>query len=93
MSDEDPATEGGEQVSVDNARSPAPDAAPENDPQPDALAGDVDIKSGTASGEAADPRVQARRAQLRARPRATTPSGSSSAGGSGAAETGRANVP
>ena len=55
MSDEDPATEGGEQVSVDNARSPAPDAAPENDPQPDALAGDVDIKSGTASGEAADP--------------------------------------
>ncbi len=54
MFDEDPAAEGGEEVGVDNARSPAPDAAPEDNPEPDALAGDVDIKSGTASGEPAD---------------------------------------
>jgi hypothetical protein len=53
MFDEDPAAEGGEEVGVDNARSPAPDAAPESNPEPDALAGDVDIKSGTASGEPA----------------------------------------
>jgi len=54
MFDEDPAAEGGEEVGVDNARSPAPDAAPEDNPEPDALAGDVDIKSGTESGETAD---------------------------------------
>jgi len=54
MFDEDPAAEGGEEVGVDNARSPAPDAAPEDNPEPDALAGDVDIKSGTESGQAAD---------------------------------------
>jgi len=53
MFDEDPAAEGGEEVGVDNARSPAPDAAPEDNPEPDALAGDVDITSGTASGEPA----------------------------------------
>jgi hypothetical protein len=34
-------------------RSPAPDAAPEDNPEPDALK-DADIKSGTESGEAAD---------------------------------------
>ena len=49
MFDEDPAAEGGQEVGVDNARSPAPDAAPESNPEPDALAGDVDIKSGTAT--------------------------------------------
>jgi len=54
MFDEDPAAEGGEEVGVDNARSPAPDAAPEDNPEPDALSGDVDIKSGTQSGEPAD---------------------------------------
>ena len=53
MFDDDPAAEGGQEVGVDNARSPAPDAAPESNPQPDALAGDVDIKSGTQSGEPA----------------------------------------
>lgn len=53
MFDEDPAAEGGEEVGVDNARSPAPDAAPEDNPEPDALAGDVDITSGTASGKPA----------------------------------------
>ena len=50
MFDEDPAAEGGEDVGVDNARSPAPDAAPEDNPEPDALAGDVDITSGTGAG-------------------------------------------
>jgi hypothetical protein len=50
MFDEDPAAEGGEEVGVDNARSPAPDAAPEDNPEPDALAGDVDITSGTGAG-------------------------------------------
>jgi hypothetical protein len=54
MFDDDPRAEGDEEVGTDNARSPAPDAAPEDNPEPDALAGDVDIKSGTASGEAAD---------------------------------------
>jgi hypothetical protein len=54
MSDEDPRSEGGEEVGVDNARSPAPDAAPEDNPEPDALAGDVDITSGTESGQPAD---------------------------------------
>ena len=54
MFDDDPAAEGGEEVATDNARSPAPDAAPEDNPQPDALAGDVDIKSGTQTGEPAD---------------------------------------
>jgi hypothetical protein len=54
MFDEDPAAEGGEDVGADNARSPAPDAAPEDNPEPDALAGDVDIKSGTESGEYAE---------------------------------------
>jgi hypothetical protein len=49
MFDDDPAAEGGEEVGVDNARSPAPDAAPEDNPEPDAL----DIKSGTQSGEPA----------------------------------------
>jgi hypothetical protein len=53
MFDDDPRSEGGEDVGTDNARSPAPDAAPESNPQPDALAGDVDITSGTASGESA----------------------------------------
>jgi hypothetical protein len=53
MFDEDPTAEAGEEVGVDNARSPAPDAAPEDNPEPDALAGDVEIKSGTASGEPA----------------------------------------
>ncbi len=55
MFDEDPAAEGSHtDVDQDNARSPAPDAAPEDNPEPDALAGDVDIQSGTASGEDAD---------------------------------------
>jgi hypothetical protein len=53
MFDDDPASEGGEEVGTDNARSPAPDAAPESNPEPDALSGDVDIKSGTEGGEAA----------------------------------------
>ncbi|CAA9531966.1 MAG: hypothetical protein AVDCRST_MAG67-4363 [uncultured Solirubrobacteraceae bacterium] len=53
--DEDPASEGDEQVGIDNARSPAPDAAPEDNPEPDALAGDVDIKSGTGDPELAYP--------------------------------------
>ena len=47
MAEKDPSTEGGEEVGIDNARSPAPDAAPEDNPQPDALAGDVEITSGT----------------------------------------------
>ncbi len=46
--------QGDESVGIDNARSPAPDAAPEDNPEPDALAGDVDIKSGTQSGKPAD---------------------------------------
>ena len=50
----DPTTDGGEQVGVGNHRSPAPDAAPEDNPEPDALAGDVDITSGTESGEPVD---------------------------------------
>jgi len=54
MFDDDPRSEGGEEVGTDNARSPAPDAAPESNPEPDALAGDAEIKSGTASGQAAD---------------------------------------
>ncbi|MDX6678537.1 MAG: hypothetical protein QOE31_2589 [Solirubrobacteraceae bacterium] len=54
MFDDDPASEGGEEVGTDNARSPAPDAAPEDNPEPDALAGDVDITSGTETGQAAD---------------------------------------
>lgn len=53
MFDDDPAPEGAEEVGVDNARSRAPDAAPEDNPEPDALAGGVDITSGTASGEPA----------------------------------------
>ena len=53
--DEDPAAEGGEDVGTDNARSPAPDAAPEDNPEPDALAGDVDIKSGTGDPDLAYP--------------------------------------
>jgi hypothetical protein len=53
MFDDDPRSEGDEEVGTDNARSPAPDAAPEDNPEPDALAGDVDITSGTASGEPA----------------------------------------
>lgn len=55
MFDEDPAAEGGQEVGIDNARSPAPDAAPEADPEPDALAGDVDIKSGTGDPDLAYP--------------------------------------
>jgi len=55
MFDEDPATEGGEEVGVDNARSPAPDAAPEDNPEPDTLSGDVDIKSGTGDPDLAYP--------------------------------------
>ena len=55
MFDEDPATEGGEEVGIDNARSPAPDAAPEDNPEPDALSGDVEIKSGTGDPEMAYP--------------------------------------
>jgi hypothetical protein len=55
MFDEDPAAEGGEEVGIDNARSPAPDAAPEDDPAPDALSGDVEIKSGTGDPELAYP--------------------------------------
>jgi hypothetical protein len=35
-------------------RSPAPDAAPEDNPEPDALSGDADIESGTEAGESAD---------------------------------------
>ena len=54
MLDEEPRSEGSEDVDPDNARSPAPDAAPEDNPEPDALAGDVDIKSGTETGEPAD---------------------------------------
>jgi hypothetical protein len=38
----------------DNARSPAPDAAPEDNPAPDALK-DADIKSGTGDPEMAYP--------------------------------------
>lgn len=49
MFDEDPAAEGGEEVGVDNARSPAPDAAPEDNPEPDALRGE-DITSGRGAG-------------------------------------------
>ena len=57
MFDEDPAAEGSHtDVDTDNARSPAPDAAPEDNPEPDALAGDVEITRGTESGEpAGDP--------------------------------------
>jgi hypothetical protein len=55
MFDEDPASEGGEQVGIDNARSPAPDAAPEDNPEPDALSGDTEIKSGTGDPEMAYP--------------------------------------
>lgn len=58
MSEKDPNTEGGEEVGIDNARSPAPDAAPEDNPQPDALAGDADIKSGKAPG--GDQRAEAK---------------------------------
>lgn len=59
MFDEDPAAEGGEEVGIDNARSPAPDAAPEDNPEPDALAGDADITSGTgASGDLPDSGVE-----------------------------------
>lgn len=54
MFDEDPASEGGEEVGIDNARSPAPDAAPEDNPEPDALSGNADIKSGTQTGKPAD---------------------------------------
>lgn len=36
-------------------RSPAPDAAPEDNPEPDALSGDVDIKSGTGDPKLAYP--------------------------------------
>jgi hypothetical protein len=38
----------------DNARSPAPDAAPEDNPEPDALK-DADIKSGTGDAEEENP--------------------------------------
>ena len=55
MFDEDPVAEGGEEVGIDNARSPAPYGAPEDNPEPDALAGDVDIKSGTGDPELAYP--------------------------------------
>ena len=55
MFDEDPAAEGGQDVGIDNARSPAPDAAPEDNPEPDALSGDVDIKSGTGDPDLAYP--------------------------------------
>lgn len=58
MFDEDPAAEGGEEVGVDNARSPAPDAAPEDNPEPDALSGDVDIKSGTGDADLAHPQQE-----------------------------------
>jgi hypothetical protein len=58
MFDEDPAAEGGEEVGVDNARSPAPDAAPEDNPEPDALSGDVDIKSGTGDPDLAHPQQE-----------------------------------
>jgi hypothetical protein len=60
MFDEDPAAEGGEEVGVDNARSPAPDAAPEDNPEPDALGGE-DITSGTgASGDLPDSGIEGR---------------------------------
>jgi hypothetical protein len=55
MFDDDPSAQGGEEVGIDNARSPAPDAAPEDNPEPDALAGDVDIKSGTGDAELENP--------------------------------------
>lgn len=59
MFDDDPRAEGDEAVGVENARSPAPDAAPEDNPEPDALSGDVDIKSGTgASGDLPDSGVE-----------------------------------
>jgi hypothetical protein len=45
MADETPDT--------DTARSPAPDAAPEDNPEPDALK-DVDITSGTGDVEEAE---------------------------------------
>ncbi|MDX6704311.1 MAG: hypothetical protein QOK16_1882 [Solirubrobacteraceae bacterium] len=38
----------------DNARSPAPDAAPEDNPEPDALK-DVDITSGKGDPDEAQP--------------------------------------
>ena len=68
MFDEDPAAEGGEEVGIDNARSPAPDAAPEDDPAPDALAGDVEIKSGTGDPSSRTPSRRARQAPPRASP-------------------------
>ena len=37
-----------------NARSPAPDAAPEDNPEPDALK-DADIQSGTGDAEEVNP--------------------------------------
>lgn len=55
MFDDDPATEGDEQVGTENARSPAPDAAPEDNPDPDALSGDVDVQSGTGDPEVVNP--------------------------------------
>ncbi len=59
MFDEDPAAEGSEAVGVDNARSPAPDAAPEDNPEPDALSQDDDITSGTgASGDLPDSGIE-----------------------------------
>jgi hypothetical protein len=43
-----------EKPDPDNARSPAPDAAPEDNPEPDALK-DADIKSGTGDTEEENP--------------------------------------
>ena len=43
-----------EKPDPDNARSPAPDAAPEDNPAPDALK-DVDIKSGKGDPDLAYP--------------------------------------
>ena len=40
---------------IDNARSPAPDAAPEDNPEPDALSGDAEITSGTGDPPEAQP--------------------------------------
>jgi hypothetical protein len=43
----------GDKPDPQDHRSPAPDAAPEDNPEPDALK-DADITSGTESGEPAD---------------------------------------
>jgi hypothetical protein len=43
-----------DETELDDHRSPAPDAAPEDNPEPDALK-DADIKSGTGDAELKNP--------------------------------------